>query len=83
MATRNPVSAGPFETINEARRLIALALPLIINNLAISMTSLLDVVMAGRLGAEDLAAVSVGNAVWATAFLFGLGVLMAVSATVA
>lgn len=69
--------------MSETRALVMLALPIIVNNLAMSMTSLLDVVMAGRLGAQDLAAVSVGNAVWATAFLFGLGVLMAMSPTVA
>ncbi len=68
---------------SETRALIVLALPLIINNLAISMTSFLDVIMAGRLGSEDLASVGVGSAVWATAFLFGLGVMMAMSTTVA
>ncbi|MFK8016190.1 MAG: MATE family efflux transporter [Gammaproteobacteria bacterium] len=67
----------------EVKSLVVLALPLIVNNVAISLTSFLDVVMAGRLGAEDLAAVGVGSAVWATAFLFGLGVLMALSPTVA
>ncbi|MFK7887670.1 MAG: MATE family efflux transporter [Gammaproteobacteria bacterium] len=68
---------------SETRALIVLALPLIVNNLAISMTSFLDVIMAGRLGSEDLAAVGVGSAVWATAFLFGMGVIMAMSTTVA
>ncbi|MEO1573427.1 MAG: MATE family efflux transporter, partial [Pseudomonadota bacterium] len=83
MATRNPLQRSGLDWIGESRQLITLALPLIVNNLAISMTSLLDVVMAGRLGAEDLGAVGVGNAVWASAFLFGLGVLMAMSTTVA
>lgn len=67
----------------EVKALAALGAPLIVNNLAISLTSFTDVVMAGRIGAEDLAAVGVGSAVWSTIFLFGLGVLMAVSATVA
>ena len=74
---------SPLHWLSETKSLVTLALPLIVNNLAISMTSLLDVVMAGRLGGLDLGAVGVGNAVWASAFLFGLGVLMAVSATVA
>lgn len=83
MATRDPLHKTSVDWWDETRRLIKLALPLIVNNLAISATSLLDVIMAGRLGAEDLGAVGVGSAVWATAFLFGLGVLMAVSTTVA
>ncbi len=67
----------------EMRSLVVLALPLIVNNVAISLTSFLDVIMAGRLGALELGAVGVGSAVWATVFLFGLGVLMAQSTIVA
>ncbi len=69
--------------LKEMQSLVVLALPLIVNNVAISLTSFLDVVMAGRLGALELAAVGVGSAVWATVFLFGLGVLMAQSTIVA
>jgi MATE family multidrug resistance protein len=42
-----------------------------------------DTVMAGRLSARDLAAVAVGGSVWMVAFLFALGMLMALSPTVA
>ena len=42
-----------------------------------------DTVMAGRLGTRDLAAVAVGSSVWMVVFLFGLGVLMAMSPTAA
>jgi MATE family multidrug resistance protein len=38
-----------------------------------------DAVMAGRLGAESLAAVAVGASVWFFGFAFCLGVLMAIS----
>lgn len=38
-----------------------------------------DAVMAGRLGAESLAAVAVGSSVWFFGFAFALGILMAVS----
>ncbi len=56
-----------------------LAGPLIANNLAVAGMGFADTVMAGRLGTVDLAAVAVGSSVWAVAFLFGLGVLMAMS----
>jgi len=56
-----------------------LAGPLIANNLALAGMNFADTVMAGRLGAIDLAAVAVGNGVWMVVFLFGLGVLMGMS----
>jgi MATE family multidrug resistance protein len=62
-----------------ARALLVLAGPLIFNNLAIAGIGLADTVMAGRISTVDLAAVAVGGSVWAVAFLFGLGVLMAMS----
>jgi len=64
-------------------RLFVLAGPLIANNLAIAGMGLADTVMAGRLGTGDLASVAVGNSVWMVVFLFGLGVLMAMSPTAA
>lgn len=63
----------------ELTRLLPLAGPLIANNLALAGMNFADTVMAGRLGALDLAAVAVGNSVWMVVFLFGLGVLMGMS----
>ncbi|MGD8920258.1 MAG: MATE family efflux transporter, partial [Gammaproteobacteria bacterium] len=65
--------------LSHAMALLVLAGPLIVNNLAIAGIGFADTVMAGRLGTADLAAVAVGGSVWAVAFLFGLGVLMAMS----
>ena len=62
-----------------AGALLVLAGPLIANNMAAAGMQFADTVMAGRLGTLDLAAVAVGGSVWAVAFLFGLGVLMAMS----
>lgn len=67
----------------ELRRLLPLAGPLVANNLALAGMNFADTVMAGRLGALDLAAVAVGNGVWMVVFLFGLGVLMGMSPTAA
>ncbi len=68
---------------SEASALMRLGGPLIANNLAIAGMNFADTVMAGRLSARDLAAVAVGGSVWMVAFLFALGMLMALSPTVA
>ena len=61
------------------RALLKLAGPLIINNLSISGMQFADAVMAGRLGAEALAAVAVGASVWFLGLTVCLGLMMAVS----
>lgn len=65
--------------VEEGRRTLRLAGPLMANNVATTGMGFVDTVMAGRLGALDLAAIAVGSAVWFMAFLFGLGTLMAVN----
>ena len=67
----------------EAVGILRLAGPLVANNLALAGMNFADTVMAGRLGTRDLAAVAVGGSAWMMVFLFGLGVLMAVSPVVA
>ena len=68
---------------SQLRALALLAGPLVANNLAIAGMGFADTVMAGRLGTADLAAVALGSNLWMVAFLFGLGVLMAMSPTAA
>ena len=63
----------------ETRALLGIAWPLIINNLSVAGMQFTDAVMAGRLGAESLAAVAVGGSVWFMGFALVLGVLMAIS----
>ena len=65
--------------LQEVRALLRLAGPLIINNLAIAGMQFADAVMAGRLGAEALAAVAVGGSVWFLGFTVMLGLMMAIS----
>jgi MATE family multidrug resistance protein len=64
---------------DEARKLLRLAGPLIVNNLSIAGMQFADAVMAGRLGAEALAAVAVGGSVWYLGFTVCLGLMMAIS----
>lgn len=67
------------DVLNESKALFALSVPLIINNLILGLTTFIDFVMAGKISALDLAAVGVGNTVWAFVFLAGLGVIMAMN----
>ena len=53
--------------------------PLIVNYLAIAGIHFSDAVMAGRLGANELAAVAVGGSVWMLGFTLCLGILMSIS----
>jgi len=64
---------------DEIRALLWLAGPLIVNNLSIAGMQFADAVMAGRLGAEALAAVAVGGSVWFLGFTTCLGLMMAIS----
>lgn len=64
---------------DEVRALARLAAPLIVNNLSIAGMQFADAVMAGRLGAEALAAVAVGGSVWFLCFTVCLGLMMAIS----
>ncbi|MCH7502008.1 MAG: MATE family efflux transporter [Proteobacteria bacterium] len=65
--------------VDETRALMRIAGPLIVNNLAVAGMQFADAVMAGRLGAEALAAVAVGGSVWFLGFIFSMGLLMAIS----
>lgn len=67
----------------EARTIARLGVPLLANNLAVAGMSLADTVMAGRLGARDLAAVAIGSSYFNLYLFVGLGVLMAMSPVVA
>lgn len=68
---------------NEASTLVRLAGPLVLGQLTGVLMTFVDTVMSGRLSAQALASVATGAAVWHTVYLFGLGVLLAVSPTVA
>jgi len=69
--------------IKDGRAIAALGGPLLINNLSITGMSFADTVMAGQLGAQDLAGLAVGAAYFNLFMFFGLGLLMAVSPSVA
>jgi MATE family multidrug resistance protein len=65
------------------RRVIRLAWPVLVAQVAVVGSGVIDTVMAGRLSALDLAAVGVGAAIYITVFMIAMGVLMALTPTVA
>ena len=67
----------------EAWALLTLGGPIIAAQLAQISMSFVDTVMAGQLSAQDLAAVAVGVSLWMPVSVFGMGVLMSISPTVA
>lgn len=67
----------------ELKNLLALALPIIIAQLATTAMGFVDAVMAGRVGPKDLAAVALGNSIWVPVFLLMTGTLLATTPKVA
>jgi len=73
--------ASPFQShaATEALAILRLAGPMIVAQLAQTGIAFVDTLMAGRLSAADLAAVSLGSSIWLTVFLSLAGVLMALA----
>ena len=65
--------------MNEARQLLALAIPVIIAQVAQTAMGFVDTVMAGGYSATDMAAVAIGTSIWLPAILFGHGLLLALT----
>ncbi|VDR26920.1 Multidrug-efflux transporter [Raoultella terrigena] len=55
----------------EARQLLALAIPVILAQVAQTSMGFVDTVMAGGYSATDMAAVAIGTSIWLPAILFG------------
>ncbi len=65
------------------RELFRLAWPVLVAQLAVMANGVIDTVMAGRISAVDLAAIGIGAAVYVTVFVTTMGVLLALTPTVA
>ena len=79
MTTENHIAPLRQRVADEVRAMLRLGLPLLATNLALAGMAFADTVMAGRVGARDLAAVAVGSGLWLLALLLGLGTLMGIS----
>jgi len=67
----------------EARRLLALAIPVILAQVAQTAMGFVDTIMAGSVSATDMAAVAVGTSIWLPVILFAHGLLLALTPIVA
>ena len=66
----------------EAKKLIAIAIPILLAQIAQNSMGMVDTIMAGRVSAADMAAISVGASIWLPLVLFGHGLLLALPPTV-
>lgn len=62
----------------EFRTCARLGVPILLGQCAQMIAPLMDTVMAGRVSAEDLSAVALGNTVWVAVLLFSVGLLGAI-----
>jgi MATE family multidrug resistance protein len=60
----------------ELRAMITLAVPVVLSELGWMAQGVVDNIMVGRLGPEAIGAVSLGNAMYYTPCLFGIGLLL-------
>ncbi|MBK1880954.1 MATE family efflux transporter [Luteolibacter pohnpeiensis] len=73
------MTAEPMHLVHESKRTLRLAFPLIIGQLSQMLLGVADTVMIGKLGVTELAALTFANAVFHVPFVFGIGLLTAVS----
>ena len=66
----------------EAKKLIAIAIPILLAQIAQNSMGLVDTIMAGRVSSADMAAISVGASIWLPLVLFGHGLLLALPPTI-
>lgn len=64
--------------VDSVRRLVPLAWPVLVGQIAVMMFSTVDTLMMGRVGPQDLAALAVGSAAYVTIFVGLMGVVLAV-----
>lgn len=65
-----------------ARRLTALAFTIFLAQMSQTFMGMSDVIMAGRVGATDMASIGVANSIWQPLILFGNGLLLALPPTI-
>ncbi|MGD7654761.1 MAG: MATE family efflux transporter [Verrucomicrobiales bacterium] len=68
-----------MDLTTESRSILRLALPLMIGQLSQMLLGVADTVMVGRLGVTELATLTFANALFHIPFVFGIGVLTAIS----
>src|SRR5208337_4108435 len=67
----------------ELAAMVALAVPVVLSELGWMAMGIVDTIMVGRLGAEAIGVVSLGNALFYSLALFGLGLFLGLDTLVA
>lgn len=65
--------------LQDLRRIIQLAAPVLVGQLAVIAFGVIDTIMAGRASAADLAAVGLGGSIYVTIYISLMGVLQALA----
>lgn len=66
----------------DIKKLIKIAIPILLAQVAQNSMGLVDTIMAGRVSSTDMAAISVGASIWLPLVLFGHGLLLALPPTI-
>lgn len=69
--------------LTEMKTQFTLAVPALLAQIAMVSMGFVDMVMTGRVGAVDMAAVALAGSLWVPLILFGQGLLLAVTPCVA
>lgn len=64
---------------DDVRRLVPLAWPVFVGQIAVMLFSTVDTLMLGQVSAQDLAALAVGSAAYVTVFVGLMGIVLAVA----
>lgn len=67
----------------ESRQLLKITGPILVAQLSQSTMGMVDTIMAGRVSASDMAAISIGASIWLPLLLFGHGLLLALPPVIA
>lgn len=78
----NPPAAPARSLPSACRGVLTLALPVVVSELGWVSLGLVDTLVVGRLGAEALGAVGLGNILIFTAAIFGMGLLLGLDTVV-
>ena len=65
--------------LQDIRRIVHLAAPVLVGQLAVIAFGVIDTIMAGRASAADLAAVGLGGSIYVTVYISLMGVLQALA----
>src|SRR5215472_15966691 len=70
------MGSAQAEWRQELRAMVALAVPVVLSELGWMAQGVVDTIMVGKLGPAAIGAVALGNAVYYTPSLFGIGLLL-------